>query len=424
MKYDAKSLGCGVALGIAVGVALCCLVAVFIFSSYHMGKAGGTASRPVLHSGFCPAEGDTDITGLLKPIRQKYGVPAIAGAVVTSEGTVAEGVVGVRKRGTDIPATLNDKWHLGSDAKAMTAALVARLVEQGQLKWDTTVAGVFPDMTPLFREEMKGLTLLHLLSHRAGLPENLDLSKYSSDDAQGERARAVMHELAKRPLFKAGSKKQYSNLGYVVVGAMIERTTGKSWEKAIQDGLFEPLEMTSCGFGGTGTPGQIDQPWGHQAGGQPVAGNGPSVDNPPVMGPAGRVHCTIQDWARFIRDQLRGSRGEPALLEASSYKTLHTPPFGGDYALGWMVLERSWGGGKVLHHGGCNTMNFANVWVAPERDFAVLVCINQGGDRAFEATDEVVGKLIELHSTWHKERAVRAVASDRENRLDSPSGAE
>ena len=161
--------------------------------------------------------------------------------------------------------------------------------------------------------------------------------------------------------------------------------------------VFEPLQMTTAGFGGTGTPGQIDQPWPHTADGEPTAENGPAMDNPPVMGPAGRVHCSIQDWAKFVQDQLRGDRGESALLQPATYQTLHTPPGGGNYALGWITVERDWGGGKVLNHGGDNTMNFANVWVAPKRDFAILVCANQSGDTAFQATDAAVGELIKLH---------------------------
>ena len=85
------------------------------------------------------------------------------------------------------------------------------------------------------------------------------------------------------------------------------------------------------------------------------------------------------------------------MLKREAYQKLHTPPFGGDYALGWLTAERSWGGGKVLNHAGDNTMNFANVWVAPKRDFAILVCVNQSGDKAFKATDEAVGALIKSH---------------------------
>lgn len=348
----------------------------------------------------CPVAGDQVIIDALKPILHKYRVPAIAGAIVTSKGIESYGVLGVRKNGTGVPATLGDKWHLGSDTKAMTATLVGRLVEQGLLKWDTPVSDVFSDLSSTFYPDMKGVTILQLLSHRAGLPENLDWGSISAKGTtQEQRVQAVRQGLSEKPKYKPGSKYQYSNLGYVIIGAIIEKVTGMSWEDAIQDMVFKPLEMKSVGFGGTGTPGQIDQPWGHNGTGQPVAANGPSMDNPPILGPAGRVHCTIQDWTKFVTDQLRGARGEPALLKSSTYHVLHTPPFGGDYALGWIVVKRDWGGGTVLNHGGCNTMNFSNVWVAPQRDFAVLVCINQGGDIASKASDEAAGALIKLHNS-------------------------
>ena len=193
----------------------------------------------------------------------------------------------------------------------------------------------------------------------------MTLPHYLGDDVEALRLRAVREELAKKPQSTPGSKYAYSNLGYIIAGAVVEKITGQSWERAIADEVFEPLQMKSAGFGGTGTPGQIDQPWPHTDDGKPTAENGPDMDNPPVMGPAGRIHCSIQDWAKFVQDQLRGARGEPALLKPESYQKLQTPPFGGDYALGWIVVQRGWGGGKVSQSRGDNTMNFANVWVAP-----------------------------------------------------------
>jgi CubicO group peptidase (beta-lactamase class C family) len=353
----------------------------------------------------CPAAGDQAVIDALQPIRQRHQAPAIAGAVVTSKGLAACAVVGVRKSGTDIPAALNDLWHLGSDTKAMTALLVGALVEQGLLKWNKKVADVFPELASEFDAEFKDVTVLHLLSHRAALPANL--SRWSAawfvlggrGAPQAQRLEALKLAFSKKPEFSPGSKYQYSNLGYVIVGAIVEKATGMAWEEAMRERVFKPLDMKTAGFGGVGTPGKIDQPWGHKEGGRPVAGNGPSVDNPPVLGPAGRVHCTIQDWAKFVADQLRGARGEPALLKQATYKVLHAPPFAGDYALGWVVVRREWGGGAVLNHSGDNTMNHANVWIAPLRDFAVLVCINQGGDAAHKASDEAAAALIKLHAS-------------------------
>ncbi len=345
-----------------------------------------------------PANGDAVVTDLLAPICGRRDLPAMAGAIVTSHGLQMLGAVGVRKRGTAVAVTLNDLWHLGSDTKAMTATLASKLVERGKLKWDTTVSEVFPDLAPDFDPGFKEVTLRHLLSHRAGLAANLNWGRIARQGTlQEQRREAVKEGLSAKPQHAPGSAYLYSNLGYVIAGAMIERVTGRPWEDSMRSEIFAPLKMASAGFGGLGAPGQIDEPWGHVTGGKPVKDHGPTVDNPAVIGPAGTVHCTLQDWAKFIADQLRGLRGEPGLLQPETYRELARPPFGGDYALGWQTVERSWGGGQVLNHCGCNTMYYANAWLAPERDFAVLVCANQGLD-AFDATDEAVSALIGWHN--------------------------
>jgi CubicO group peptidase (beta-lactamase class C family) len=343
---------------------------------------------------------DIELTKVLEPIRQKHEIPALAGAILTSQGLVALGAVGVRKAGTEIPATAEDQWHLGSDTKAMTATMIGRLVEKGKLHWSTTLEEVFPDIAPELPSGFRGLTLLHLLSHRAGLPANIIWAAVSKPAMPLPRQRLeCVKMLAKtKPLSKPGEVYLYSNFGYVIAGAIAEKVMSSSWEDLITQMVFDPLGMKSAGFGGLGAPGKVDQPWGHAADGKPVPKNGPAVDNPPILGPAGTVHCSLKDWAKFVSDHLRGSRGEKALLKPETYKALDTPPFGGEYALGWSTVERDWGGGRVLTHAGSNTMNYAVVWAAPTRDFAVLVTTNQGGPAAAKACDEAAAALIGLQT--------------------------
>jgi CubicO group peptidase (beta-lactamase class C family) len=317
---------------------------------------------------------------------------------VTGKGLEASGVVGVRKAGTEIAATADDKWHLGSDTKAMTAVLIAALVENGRLKWETTIGEVFPELASSMAPAFQKINLLELLSHRAGLPANLFWGLVTRTQTIREQRLASLKAASTGKLnSEPGTKYLYSNLGYVIAGTMAERAAEAPWEDLVNKVVFQPLGMDSVGFGGVGTPGQIDQPWGHTADGKPVKDNGPEADNPPVLGPAGRVHCTLSDWARFVADWLRGARGEKALLKPDTYRILQTPPFGGDYALGWAVVEREWGGGKVLTHAGSNTMNLAVAWLAPLRDFAVLIVTNQGGPAAYKACDEAASALINLH---------------------------
>jgi CubicO group peptidase (beta-lactamase class C family) len=334
-------------------------------------------------------QGDLEIAALLGRIRDQYGLPAMGGAVVDSGGMRAKAVVGVRKKGYMAAATVDDLWHMGSDTKAMTATMIAALVEQEKLSWDTTIAGVFPDVQ--LPAEVGAISLLELLSHRAGLPHDTEWRVISREGSLVQQRRvAVGHLASVRLLSKPGSTYSYSNWGYVVAGAMAEQVTGKTYEDLMKVIVFGPLQMQSVGYGAAGTPGGTDQPWAHTSGGEPI-----QDDNPLVMAPAGCVHCSLDDWGRFISDQLRGAEGMPALLKPESYARLHSAPFGGNYAMGWLVLDRPWGGGQVFTHTGSNTMNMAVVWMAPARDFAVLVVCNQG-DRG-KACDDAASGLISLH---------------------------
>jgi CubicO group peptidase (beta-lactamase class C family) len=341
-----------------------------------------------------PKAGDAEITDILAPICLKYGVPAMSMAIIRGDGMKKYGVVGVRKSGSGVAATLDDMWHLGSDTKAMTAALAGIMVDGGRLKWTTTMEEAFPEFSSAMHPDFRKVELIHLLSHRAGLPANLDYGLFAGfGGVRAQRLALTERALSEKPKSAPGEAYLYSNLGYIIAGAMIEKAAGMEWEEAMRRYVFEPLGMRSVGFGGMGTPGKIDQPWGHLAKGKPVKGNGPEWDNPPVAGPAGRVHCGMRDWALFLADQLRGARGEAGLLSPESYRTLFAPPFGGDYALGWIVQDRPWADGKAYTHSGSNTMNFSTVWMAPNRDFAVLACTNMGLDAA-GALDQAISTAI------------------------------
>ncbi|HUL71960.1 MAG TPA: serine hydrolase domain-containing protein [Vicinamibacterales bacterium] len=348
-----------------------------------------------------PEQNDPRIAAALEPIRLRHRFPALGGAIVTSQGLQAMAVTGVRKIGTDVAATPDDLWHLGSDTKAMTAAVIAKVVAVGGLTWESTIGAVLPQQTAGAPEAFRNITLLQLLSHRAGLVANINWGQASHSAATPRAQRlAAVQTAARTPLSSPpGSKYEYSNLGYVIAAAMAEQAIDQTWENQMRLTVFRPLGMASAGFGGLGTPGKIDQPWPHTDGNKPVESNGPLVDNPEVMGPAGTVHCSLADWAKFIADQLDGLEGRGALLSPEMYTRLHTPPFGGDYAFGWLVVERPWGGGTVYTHAGSNTMNYAVVWMAPKRDFAVLVTTNQGGGDAQKGTDEAAAALIGLHGS-------------------------
>jgi CubicO group peptidase (beta-lactamase class C family) len=338
-----------------------------------------------------------DLAPTLRALAEKYKLPGVVGAILHGDQIVALGSTGFRKVGDPAPFLVTDTIHLGSDTKAMTALLIGQLIDRKQLTFDSTMAEIFPDLAPAMNTLMAKNTVRNLLDHNAGFPH--DLNWWALDATHlplpAQRRKAVEQALSAAPATPIG-KFLYSNISYVVLGAIIEAKTGKSWEEVIGREVFRPLGMTSAGFGPPGTPGQVDQPWGH------VDDNGKleptQLDNEPVLGPAGTVHCSIGDWAKFIAETLRSAQDHPTLLSAETFKELTIPTLLPNYAGGWMVTLRPWAGGVALTHAGSNTTWFCNVWIAPDKDFAVLFATNYGGASAAQAADDGAGKLIEFNS--------------------------
>lgn len=347
----------------------------------------------------------TPLEELLAPIREKHKLPALAAAVIVDGRLAAAGAVGVRKADANVPVTRDDAFHIGSCTKAMTATLIAQLVDEGKLRWDMPLPEALPELAKDMHAGYRTVTIRHLLAHRGGIAPNIPpgrsfgaLHDLPGTQRQQRLAYARML-LATPPSAKPGEKYVYSNAGYAIAGAVAERAAGAGFEQLLRKRLFEPLGMKTAGFGAMGGPGPIEQPWQHvgKAGKSRPIRPGPKSDNPPVIGPAGRVHCSIGDWAKFIAAHLAGPAGRkcPIHLKPDTWRVLHEPPFGGNYAMGWIATPRDWGGGRVLTHAGSNTMNFSVVWMAPKRNFAVLVATNLGPPTvAAGPCDEAAATLI------------------------------
>lgn len=374
--------------------------------------AGGTvAARAEDADGA--VRSDPAIEALLQPIREQHELPAMIGAIVDDRGLRAVGVVGVRRHNANDPATVHDLFHIGSCTKAMTATLAARLVEKGVIRWDTTVGEALTDLGEKIHPDWRSVTLEQLLMNRGGastaVPEALwaSLWTFEGSDAAARR-KLVDAEVARKPVAPAGSKMIYSNTGFAIAGVLLETAAGRTWETLMQEEVYAPLGMRTVGYGAPGTPEALDQPRGHylKRGKLTAVRPGPRADNPPAIGPAGRVHCSMADWAKFVSAHLHGARQarglaprpavDPAaaFLKPETFARLHTAPPDGDYAMGWVSDRRAWGG-ELFWHNGSNTMWFAVTWVAPEKNFAVLICTNSGAPGAESAADAAAWALIQ-----------------------------
>lgn len=368
-----------------------------------------TPSVPAPHS---------SLTEILHDVREEYRLPAIAAAVIVNGKLQHYDAVGVRKYGEPEPVTRDDQFHLGSCTKAITATLLARLIEGQRIRESVTIAEAFPEWRDSMKKEYHDVTLPMLISHWAGFPptgrswpdgmSHRDVRQLPGDP-RAQRLEYVRRMLLQKPVSKPNTRYSYSNAGYTVVAAILEKTLDRSWEKLIQQEIFGPLQMKTAGFGAMGTAGALDQPWQHRA--RPVGMNveslpiepGPSADNPVSIHPGGGIHCSVRDWSQFAIAHLTGKQPDGTrYLTAKSLRWLHTPYRDGGSAGGWKVLPRDWGDGNVLHHNGTNTMNFAIAWLAPRRKFAVLVVTNQAGHKEPIACDRVASAAIQKFLTHQK----------------------
>ncbi len=360
-----------------------------------------------------PRSGVRDLSQLLERERKKQGLPAVAAVVIQKNRIVAQGVAGLRKTGDKARAELDDRWHLGSCTKTMTATMIAVLVERGVLTWDTTIGKALPDLAGVMRPEYRAVTMEMLLAHRGRIHHELDVPGlwpvlWRREGTPVEERRKMAKVMLAQPPKVPPGEYFYSNCGYGIAGHMAETITGKPWEQLMRELVFEPLDIDSAGFGVPWVGEPVTDPWPHKHDGTPIS-PGPMADNPPSIGPGGTVHASIRDWAKFVLEHMRGARGKDGLLlKSGSYARLHrglkTGSGNEEYALGWQVVYRDWAKGKksgdsgrCLHHGGSNNSWFSLVWGAPELDFAVLCTTNIGGDGIFPKIDAVNWSVIQDH---------------------------
>ncbi|WEK58347.1 MAG: serine hydrolase [Candidatus Brevundimonas phytovorans] len=318
-------------------------------------------------------------TLLDEAMAENPGVPAMAVLVIRNGAVAEQAVRGVRASDAPDPALADDRWHIGSDAKAMTATMIARLVDRGVLSWSAPLKSLLPGVA--MRPEYEDLTLADLLSHRAGLRDLDDDADAALLEAAFVDARPLPQQrlafaataLNEAPIGPARGESVYSNSGYVLAAVVAEQATGKTFEQLMQAEVFQPLGM-SVAY----APSERGQILGHLEG-RPLTGL--RADNPPLIAPAGAVKLSMADWARFAIDQMAGERGRGALLPAPSYVALHASQGDTAAALGWGV-RNSWPAEspvRLLMHAGSNGHWNALIALSPDQEGGVLIVANAAG---------------------------------------------
>ena len=255
-----------------------------------------------------------DLDNRLARLRHDSGLTAVAAAVMTGGQFAATAACGERRRGSAIPVTIDDRWHIGSITKSMTATLLAVLEDDSRLSVNDPLPALLPDV------EMAGgwraCALRHLLTHTAGAPANFLLAALmvwpdTAEDLVLARHRFIARVLAQEPKSPCGERFAYSNVGYTIAGHIAETDCGAPYETLMRDHVFGPLGLASAGFGPPKRERPDQEPVGHAVWlgwiRSPKDPFETRADNTPVISPAGCAHMTISDLARSGMARLEGA---------------------------------------------------------------------------------------------------------------------
>jgi CubicO group peptidase (beta-lactamase class C family) len=279
-------------------------------------------------------------------IRKSRFVPSLAYAVMNTDSIIEMAAVGFKKLRAPDTVTIKSRYHLGNNTTGLTAYIAAQLVAKGKIMWNTKLAVLFPDALKTARPEYKDVTLADILSQRAGFvsfntrDEIRKMPHMKGYDGITQRKdfvswithqRGTADSLGRKPV-------RYTNAGSIVAAAMLEKVTGKTYAELMEEYVNKPLGINvKFRFPNRS---DVTETWGHANIGGVFQGVPPDewwqVVISPAMEPVD-ANLSIQDYAKFAIDNLRGLENKKAIMPQRAYELLQFAyP---DYAMGWGNLE-------------------------------------------------------------------------------------
>lgn len=339
-----------------------------------------------------------DLRQFADSLRASCKIPELAYAIVRPDSIYTLQVMGYQRAFPQSPkfmATTGDYFHLGSNSKAITAFIAAKLVEQGKINWETKFFKLFPEWKKGSDTAYYNITLRDLLSHRARIePYDNGLEYQELPDFKGDKAsrrkQFVQYVLREKPVKRNEALYHYSNAGYSVAALMIEKALGKTWEQLVHQMLSDSLHLKVT----TGWPNRMDtmQPWGHSMEDTVLWPTPPDMDYDLSMAePAGDISMPIGDYATFVRMNLRGLLGYDNFLKASTYNFLH---YGSEqYAMGWLNTLPSASG--LSEHAGSAGTFFCFTMIDVKQKAAYIVIANSADATTKQALFQLVDAMME-----------------------------
>jgi CubicO group peptidase (beta-lactamase class C family) len=386
-----------------------------------------------------PADLDVRVEAAMK----SRDVPGMAIAIVEDGKIVHAAGYGVRKLGAADTVDADTIFPTGSTGKAVTAAALAILVDDGKLGWDDKVIDHLPDFRMYDPWVTREMTVRDLLLHRSGLGLGAGDLLYIPRTSRSRRdiVRAL-RDIKPATSFRSGYA--YDNILYVVAGELVSEVSGVPWEQFVRERIFKPLGMKTAVSDETDRFATANRAQPHARLDPRLRGLGKQQVLPEreglgqVAAPAGGLSWSANDWARWMQVQLAlgalPGDGKRLYSEASAREmwspqvpiAIHpypapitdiTPQFS-SYAMGWNVQD--YRGVKVLQHGGAVFGALAFVVMVPERKLGIAMEINSEDVETmralgYELLDHYLGfpprDWVTAFETWNRERLASGLAA-------------
>jgi len=328
-------------------------------------------------------------------VNEYYKFKVFNGSALVAEGgkVIFKKGFGLANMEWNIPNTTDTKFRVGSVTKQFTAMLVMQLVEEGKLKLDAPVTTYIPDYP---KDKGDKITIHHLLTHTSGIPNYTDLPTIRDMMRNPVSPEDLVKSFWDLPLdFEPGAKFNYSNSGYILLGYIIEKVTGKSYEDNLKEKIFEPLGMKNSGYDHT------EEIFPKRASGYEKAGtdyfNAQYLDMS-VPYSAGAIYSTVEDLYLWDQALYTDKLLSPKYMD-KIFTPYAKPPFAEAYGYGWALnkkhIDNVDDSLNIIEHGGTiNGFNSIILRITNSKDLIVLLN-NTGVTKLNEISDKIIDILYD-----------------------------
>ena len=378
-------------------------LAAMVFVTFAAKSVAGVTSNPV--SG--PAQQTASLDTLISEVVARYDLPGIAVGVIEDGQVVYIGTRGELTVNSRQPVTSNSLFKIASNSKAMTASVLARLVDAGELHWEDPVIKYLPSFRMHDPWVTQNMQVKDLLVHNSGLPEGGGDLMLWPEPNHFTRADILAGLAHIKPAYSFRSGYAYDNLLYVVAGEVAAAAGGASYENLVQQELFESLGLSRCRVGAwqRDEVDDVAQPHSRKDGRNVVVKADAENVDALVSAAAGGIRCSLDDMLAWAMNWLSPTEAQLAWLSPEQRRAAWVPRtpmpiterrrawdgtrvYG--YGYGWRIADVD--GAHTVSHTGTLSGMVSVMTLVPDRKSGFVVLINGDADAARTVLNQVLLK--------------------------------